>query len=80
MSSDLVAVWDVALSDGVHQVEFEHGTTSGKRVIRVDRKVFNTYRILPNTRASPNRCDPPPKIWITYLKSVAQRSRHDNAV
>ena len=31
------------------------------------------YRILPNTCASPNRCAPQ-KIWITYLKSVAQRS------
>ena len=31
------------------------------------------YRILPNTRASPNR-RAPPNFWITYLKSVAQRS------
>lgn len=37
--SDLVAVWDVALSDGVHRIEFEHGTTSGKRVVYVDGKV-----------------------------------------
>ncbi|XP_005104659.1 fas apoptotic inhibitory molecule 1 [Aplysia californica] len=36
--SDLVATWDIALSDGVHKVEFEHGTTSGKRIIRVDGK------------------------------------------
>lgn len=35
-SSDTVGVWDIALSDKVHRVEFEHGTTSGKRVIRVD--------------------------------------------
>ena len=35
MSSDnLVAVWEVHLADGVHMIEFEHGTTSGKRVIR----------------------------------------------
>ena len=39
MSSDLVATWDVALGDGKHKVEFEHGTISGKRVIRVDGKV-----------------------------------------
>lgn len=39
MSSDLVAVWEVSLGDGVHTIEFEHGTTSGKRVIRVDGKV-----------------------------------------
>ncbi|KAG2459580.1 FAIM1 protein, partial [Polypterus senegalus] len=36
--TDLVAVWEVALSDGVHKIEFEHGTTSGKRVIYVDGK------------------------------------------
>ncbi|XP_070550026.1 fas apoptotic inhibitory molecule 1-like [Ptychodera flava] len=36
--NDIVAVWDVALSDGVHKVEFEHGTTSGKRVVVVDGK------------------------------------------
>lgn len=39
MSGDLVAVWDVALSDGVHRIEFEHGTTTGKRVIYIDGKV-----------------------------------------
>ncbi len=37
--ADLVGVWEVPLQDGVHRVEFEHGTTSGKRVIRVDGKV-----------------------------------------
>ncbi|MBN3285108.1 FAIM1 protein, partial [Polyodon spathula] len=36
--TDLVAVWEVALSDGVHKIEFEHGTTSGKRVVYVDGK------------------------------------------
>ncbi|KAJ8926103.1 hypothetical protein NQ315_009960, partial [Exocentrus adspersus] len=34
--TDLVAYWSVPLLDGVHTVEFEHGTTSGKRVVRVD--------------------------------------------
>ncbi|RWS11837.1 fas apoptotic inhibitory molecule 1-like protein [Dinothrombium tinctorium] len=34
--SDIAGVWDVPLSDKVHKVEFEHGTTTGKRVIRVD--------------------------------------------
>ncbi|XP_051762287.1 fas apoptotic inhibitory molecule a isoform X4 [Ctenopharyngodon idella] len=38
MSGDLVAVWEVALSDGVHRIEFEHGTTTGKRVIYIDGK------------------------------------------
>jgi hypothetical protein len=39
MSNDIVATWQVALPDGVHNIEFEHGTTSGKRIIRVDGKV-----------------------------------------
>jgi hypothetical protein len=33
-SPDLVAVWEVHLPDGIHIVEFEHGTTSGKRILR----------------------------------------------
>ena len=37
--ADLVALWEVSLSDGKHRIEFEHGTTSGKRVIMVDGKV-----------------------------------------
>lgn len=41
MSGDLAAVWDVALSDGVHRIAFEHGTTTGKRVIYVDGKVHS---------------------------------------
>ena len=27
------------LADGIHVIEFEHGTTSGSRVLRVDRQV-----------------------------------------
>ncbi|KAA8593184.1 hypothetical protein FQN60_009300 [Etheostoma spectabile] len=38
MTNDLAGVWEVALSDGVHRIEFEHGTTTGKRVIYVDGK------------------------------------------
>lgn len=40
--SDLVATWDISLSDGIHTIEFEHGTTTGKRIIRVDGKVHLT--------------------------------------
>ncbi|KAM8722936.1 fas apoptotic inhibitory molecule 1-like [Acanthopagrus latus] len=36
LSGDLVAVWEVALSDGVYRIEFAHGTTTGKRVIYVN--------------------------------------------
>ena len=39
MSEDLVAKWDISLPDGKYKVEFEHGTTSGRRVIRVNDKV-----------------------------------------
>lgn len=38
-SEDTVAVWKLPLVDGVHEIEFEHGTATGKRVIRLDGKV-----------------------------------------
>ncbi|XP_030638653.1 fas apoptotic inhibitory molecule b [Chanos chanos] len=38
MSGDVVGVWEVALSDGVHRIEFEHGTTTGKRVVYINGK------------------------------------------
>ena len=40
MSDDLVAKWNISLPDGRYKVEFEHGTTSGRRVIRVNDKVI----------------------------------------
>lgn len=39
LSGDLVAVWEVALSDGVYRIEFAHGTTTGKRVVYVNGQV-----------------------------------------
>ena len=33
--ADLVAVWEVHLADGIHVIEFEHGTTSGRRLVRL---------------------------------------------
>ncbi|XP_070814161.1 fas apoptotic inhibitory molecule b [Chaetodon trifascialis] len=36
LSGDVVAAWEVELSDGVHRVEFAHGTTTGKRVVCVN--------------------------------------------
>ena len=42
-SGDLVAIWEIKLSDGVHNIEFEHGTTSGKRVVRVNGKVTSIH-------------------------------------
>ncbi|XP_045123326.1 fas apoptotic inhibitory molecule 1-like isoform X2 [Portunus trituberculatus] len=39
LGGELVAVWEVPLSDGLHKVGFEHGTTTGRRVLWVDGKV-----------------------------------------
>lgn len=36
LNDDLVCTWDIRLPDGIHTVTFEHGSTSGKRVITVD--------------------------------------------
>lgn len=33
---DVAATWELSLPDGNHKIVFEHGTTSGKRVIFVD--------------------------------------------
>uniref|UniRef100_A0A3B3H4N5 Fas apoptotic inhibitory molecule b n=1 Tax=Oryzias latipes TaxID=8090 RepID=A0A3B3H4N5_ORYLA len=38
LGGDVVAVWDIALSDGVYRIEFAHGTTTGKRIIYVNGK------------------------------------------
>ncbi|CAJ0941813.1 unnamed protein product, partial [Mesorhabditis belari] len=35
---DIVARWTVPLQDHIHVIEFEHGTTTGRRVLRVDGK------------------------------------------
>ena len=37
-NEDLVGRWSISLADGKYVVEFEHGTTSGRRVIRVNSK------------------------------------------
>ncbi|XP_053493439.1 fas apoptotic inhibitory molecule b [Ictalurus furcatus] len=37
--ADVVGMWEVPLSDGIYQIEFEHGTTTGKRVIYINGKV-----------------------------------------
>ncbi|XP_026860527.2 fas apoptotic inhibitory molecule b [Electrophorus electricus] len=38
MSADVVAMWDVSLSDGIFRIEFEHGTATGRRVIYINGK------------------------------------------
>ena len=35
---NVTAIWDVHLPDGIHEIEFEHETTSGRRVIRIDNQ------------------------------------------
>lgn len=46
LSGDLVAVWEVALSDGVYRIEFSHGTTTGKRVVYVNGQVSLCFCLL----------------------------------
>ncbi|KAK3557248.1 hypothetical protein QTP70_026094 [Hemibagrus guttatus] len=36
--ADMVGMWEVPLSDGIYQIEFEHGTTTGKRVVYINGK------------------------------------------
>ncbi|KAM3857054.1 fas apoptotic inhibitory molecule 1-like [Diretmus argenteus] len=36
LSGELVAQWEVGLSDGVYRIEFIHGTTTGRRVVFVN--------------------------------------------
>ncbi|XP_076647833.1 fas apoptotic inhibitory molecule 1 [Halictus rubicundus] len=38
LDDEPTAKWNVPLSDGNHVIEFEHGTATGRRVIRVDGK------------------------------------------
>lgn len=46
LNDDLVCTWEIRLPDGIHTVMFEHGSTSGKRIITVDgvevRLLFET--------------------------------------
>lgn len=37
---EVAAEWLVPIRGKLHKVEFEHGTTSGKRILWVDSKVF----------------------------------------
>ncbi|CAD5215568.1 unnamed protein product [Bursaphelenchus okinawaensis] len=34
--SDVVARWSIPMSNTVYKIEFEHGTTTGKRIVRVN--------------------------------------------
>lgn len=39
VSKEVVGSWDVPLRGKIYKVEFEHGTTSGKRVLWIDGEV-----------------------------------------
>lgn len=67
MSNDVVATWQVALPDGVHDIEFEHGTTSGKRVIRVDGKVCYFYWIRQVLKNFLHSLNIPVKLFLYIL-------------
>ena len=41
---DLVAEWDLDLPDSNYRVTFEHGTASGKRVVKVDGREVGVGR------------------------------------
>lgn len=40
---EVVGRWRVPMHGKVYEIEFEHGTTSGKRVIWIDGKVCTIY-------------------------------------
>ena len=37
---EVVALWEVSLPDGIHVIDFEHETTSGRRVIRYVSRMY----------------------------------------
>ena len=40
------AAWDLALPEGEFLIEFEHGTTSGKRILRINGQVRQHFLTL----------------------------------
>lgn len=43
---DVVAEWHVPSHGKLHKIEFEHGTTSGKRVLWIDGQVINCLMLI----------------------------------
>lgn len=60
---DVVAEWRVATKERMHVIEFEHGTTSGKRVLWLDGKVC-AHTLEVNTH---NDSNPLPFLMHTLL-------------
>lgn len=51
---EIVAEWRVPLRGKLHKIEFEHGTTSGRRVLWIDEKVVSNlkaYCLHPRSRS-----------------------------
>lgn len=48
---EIAAEWNVPLRGNLHLIEFEHGTTSGKRVLWIDGKV-NAIAIISSIKDS----------------------------
>lgn len=45
LGGDLVAEWDLDLSDGIHRIQFSHGTTTGKRLVCVNGQVRSKFTL-----------------------------------
>lgn len=43
---EIAAEWRVPLRGKLHKIEFEHGTTSGRRVLWIDEEVTKTKNLL----------------------------------
>ncbi|XP_027196759.2 fas apoptotic inhibitory molecule 1 [Dermatophagoides pteronyssinus] len=39
--NDLVGTWEVPLYDKIHKIQFEHGTTTGRRVLWIDGEIVS---------------------------------------
>lgn len=42
-NNDIVATWNVPMCNTVYKIEFFHGTTTGRRVIRINGRVGIKY-------------------------------------
>jgi len=83
------AKWTVPLSDGNHMVEFEHGTATGRRVVKIDDKeivhrdwmfrlVGDEVFMFNNTKFV-IRVDPMPgknSHWFVFRRKIALSIHH----
>lgn len=45
---DVAAEWQVPVRGKLHKIEFEHGTTSGRRILWIDEKVWKMFQFHSN--------------------------------